>query len=139
MRALTGSMIAVGFLVASWSVTSEAAATKVWVAETGVDKVHVVKHDSGAAGFTLVLDKEMPTPGWTFVVDSVEADAAASRLTAKLTEVAPDGIVAQVLTASRIEIPLGSIEPGAYFVEIWTRRDAGGKHKPGLALVVVAR
>jgi hypothetical protein len=132
-------MVAVGLLVACGSATSGGGATKAWVAETEVEKVEVVKNDSGAAGFTLVLEKEMPTPGWTFVVDSVETDAAASRLTAKLTEVGPDGIVAQVLTSARIEIPLGSIEPGAYFVEIWTRRNTQGKHQPGLALIVVAR
>ena len=81
----------------------------------------------------------MPTPGWTFLIDSVEADAGSSRLTIKLTEVGPDGIVAQVLTPTRIEVPLGQFESGAYFVELWTRRDPAKPHQPGHALIILAR
>jgi len=139
MRMLMGSMVAAGLMVVSCAVASGGGATRVWVADTGVKKVDVVKQETGGGGFTLVVEREMPTPGWTFVVDAVEADAGASRLTAKLTEVGPSGMVAQVLTRERIEIPLGAIEPGAYFVEIWTRRDAAQEHQPGFALVVVAR
>ena len=87
----------------------------------------------------MVVEREMPTPGWTFDVDSVEADAEASRLTVKLTEIGPTGMVAQVLTKTKAEIPLGVVEPGTYFVEIWTRRGASGAHAPGHALIVIAR
>ena len=89
--------------------------------------------------FTLVVERDMPTPGWTFLIDAVEADAVSSRLTIKLTEVGPDGIVAQVLTSARIEVPLGRVEPGAYFVELWTRRDPAKPHQPGHALIILAR
>jgi hypothetical protein len=60
-------------------------------------------------------------------------------VTAKITESPPEGIVAQVLTPATIEIPLGSVPPGAYFVEIWVRRDPAGSHEPLHALVINAR
>ena len=139
MRILIWSILVSALLAISCSVASGGPAGRAWVAETRVKSAEIVSDKSAAAIFTLVLEREMPTPGWTFQIDSVEADAASSRLTVKLTEVGPDGIVAQVLSPARIEIPLGQIEPGTYFVELWTRQTPAKPHQPGHALVIIAR
>ena len=139
MRILIWSILISALLAVSCSVASGGPAARVWVADTRIKAAEVVSDKSATATFTLVLERVMPTPGWTFKNDSVEADAASSRLTVKLTEVGPDGMVAQVLSPARIEIPLGQIEPGAYFVELWTRQSPAKPHQPGHALVVIAR
>lgn len=139
MRILIWSILISALLAVSCSVASGGPAARVWVADTRIKAAEVVSDKSATATFTLVLERVMPTPGWTFKIDSVEADAASSRLTVKLTEVGPDGMVAQVLSPARIEIPLGQIEPGAYFVELWTRQSPAKPHQPGHALVVIAR
>jgi len=139
MRMLTGSIVVAGLVVISCSVASGGPASRAWIPETRVQGAEVVADESEPTGFTLVVEQEMPTPGWTFQIDIVEVDAESLRVTVKLTEAAPGGIVAQVLTSTRIEIPLGTIEPGAYFVELWTRRDGGKPHQPSHALLMVAR
>ena len=139
MRILTWSILVAGIVAISCSVTSGGPASRMWIPDTRVKDAEVVADESKPAKFTLVVNREMPTPGWTFEIDTIEVDADAARVTVKLTEAAPDGIVAQVLTPGRIEVPLGTIEPGAYFVELWIRRQAGKPHQPGHALVVVAR
>lgn len=139
MRVLVWSILVSAMLAISCSVASGGPASRVWVADARVKSAEVVAGKSEAAKFALVVVREMPTPGWTFQIDSVEADAASSRLTVKLTEVGPDGMVAQVLSPAQIEIPLGQIEPGVYFVEIWTRRSPAKPHQPGYSLIIIAR
>jgi hypothetical protein len=139
MRALNWLVLAGALLAVSGSVAAEGRASRVWAPDTRVNAVEIVADKSDPTSFTMLVKREMPTPGWTFLVDSVEADTGASRLTVKLTEVGPDGIVAQVLTPAQIEIPLGQVAPGAYFVELWTRRSPAKPHQPGHALVILAR
>ena len=139
MRILIWSILVSALLAISCSVASGGPAARLWVADSRVKSAEIVTDESASSVFTLVLERMMPTPGWTFEIDSVEAEAASSRLTVKLTEVGPDGMVAQVLSPARIEIPLSRIEPGAYFVEIWTRQSPANPHQPGHALVVIAR
>jgi hypothetical protein len=133
------SVVALCGLVLSCSAASGDEATRVWIPDTRIEGGEIIEDKSERSGFTLVLKREMPTPGWTFRIDSVEVDAESQRLTAKLTEVGPEGIVAQVLTPSTIEVPLGKIDPGTYFVELWFRRDPNKRHQPGHAVVVIAR
>jgi hypothetical protein len=114
-------------------------ASRVWIAEEEVDKVEIVAARSEPPTFTLVLVREMPTPGFTWRVDALEADARSRRITARVTETGPAGMVAQVITPTRFELPLGELEPGSYFVELWTRRDASAEHRPAHALVIEAR
>jgi len=139
MRIITWSILVAGMAAISCSVTSGGPASKMWIPETRIRGVEIVADESEPTEFTLVVEREMPTPGWTFQIDTVEVDPDTPRVTVKLTEAAPGGIVSQVLTPARIEIPLGTIEPGTYFVELWTRRDAGKPHQPGDALVIGAR
>jgi hypothetical protein len=139
MRILIWSILVSALLAISCSVASGGPAARLWVADSRVKSAEIVTDESASSVFTLVLERMMPTPGWTFEIDSVEAEAASSRLTVKLTEVGPDGMVAQVLSPARIEIPLSRIEPGAYFVEIWTRQSPDKPHRPGHALIVIAR
>ena len=139
MRMLTATFLAAGWVFLSCAVASGGPASRCWIPETRVQGAEIIAHKSTPPTFTLVIEQEMPTPGWTFEIDAVEFDEGAPRVTLKLTEMAPGGIVAQVLTGSRVEIPLGAIEAGAYFVELWTRRDAGKPHQPSHALLIVAR
>jgi hypothetical protein len=139
MRILSWTILVAGIVAISCSVTAGDPASRMWIPDTRVQGAEVVADESEPTKFTLVVEREMPTPGWTFEIDTIEVDTNAARITVKLTEAAPDGIVAQVLTPGRIEVPLGTIEPGAYFVELWTRREAGKPHQPGHALVVIAR
>ena len=114
-------------------------AARAWIVEEEVNKVEIVAARTEPPTFTLVLVREMPTPGFTWRVDALDVDVRGRRITARLTESAPQGIVAQVITPTRFELPLGEIEPGSYFVELWSRRDAAGEHRPAHALVLEAR
>lgn len=113
-------------------------ASRAWVVEEEVDKVEIVAAGTEPPTFTLVLVRQMPTPGFTWKVDALDVDVRGRRITARLTESAPQGIVAQVITPTRFELPLGSLETGSYFVELWTRRGPSGEHRPSHALVLEA-
>lgn len=93
----------------------------------------VIKEDDT---FHLVLSREMPTPGWTFKIDSVEASN--HRITIKVTEVGPKGMVAQVLSKARLKASLGNLEPATYFVELQLRRNPDSDHTPVQAIVLHA-
>lgn len=88
--------------------------------------------------FSLTLSREMPTPGFSFTVDSVEVDPEARRIVARVTEQAPKGMVAQVLTPAWFKLDLGAIEPGRYFLELYLRDDPGAKHRPAQAVLLDA-
>ncbi len=120
-------------------VSPAAAATKMWVPETGFERARVVAAKSMPPQFTLVMQREMPTPGWTFRIDSLDIDQQHRRIAVQLTEVAPTGITTQVITPTPLELPLGTVEPGHYFVELSTRRAVDQPHEPAHALVVIAR
>ena len=114
-------------------------ATRLWTAGEELSKVEIAADASAPPRFTLSFVREMPTPGWTCRVDAVELDAPGRRISVRLSDVAPEGMTAQVITPTRFEVPLGSVAPGTYFVEIWTRRDPGREHEPTHALIVKAR
>jgi len=114
------------------------AATRVWIPETGYQRIRVVAEESKLPRFTLTLTREMPTPGWTIRIDSVDLDRQNRRITVKATEVGPDGITSQVITPTEFQIPLGTVEPGSYFLELWTRRAEERPHQPTHALILIA-
>lgn len=89
--------------------------------------------------FEVVFQREMPTPGWSFTVDAVEVDEEASRILARITEVAPEGISLQVITETACRVPLGKLEPGLYSFELWVRRGDEGPHVLTQSLVLRAR
>lgn len=114
-------------------------ATRLTVREPGFSRAEIVVLKSLPPKFELVLQREMPTPGWSFEQDDVEVDAEAGRIVVRLSEIAPKGVVTQVLTLTACRIPLGTLEPGRYVVEIRLRRGSSGRHEPVHALVVEAR
>jgi hypothetical protein len=109
------------------------------VADTAFHDPKFLMAKSMPPQFTLMLTREMPTPGWSFEVDDVDIDEDAGRIVARITEVAPDGMSAQVITDTPLRIPLGMIGKGRYLIEIHVRRGASGEHRLAQALVVDAR
>ncbi len=84
------------------------------------------------------LKAEMPTPGWSLTVDSVEVDPNAGRIVLRITEAGPSGIVAQVITPTRVQANLGSVPVGRYCLEVWTRRAAQGSYSLAQSLALAA-
>jgi hypothetical protein len=89
--------------------------------------------------FDLLLEREMPTPGWSFVVDAIELDEEGRRIVARITEVGPTGNVAQVITKTACRLGLGRLRPGSYVLELRTRRAPTDEHRLSQALVLAAR
>jgi hypothetical protein len=89
--------------------------------------------------FEIELVREMPTPGWSFSVDSVDVDEQAGRITARITEVAPTTPTAQVIASKKCRVPLGKLAPGVYALELWLRRGTAHPHVLTQVLVVRAR
>lgn len=88
--------------------------------------------------FDLVFRREMPTPGFTLHVDSIERVDDRGRIVARVTEVAPKGMVAQVITPTELRLSLGSVPQGRWVLEIHTRRGDNGVYLLADALVLVA-
>ncbi len=80
----------------------------------------------------------MPTPGWRFEVDSIELDEKAQQIVARVTEIRPTGMLAQVITTTHLVLPLGSIRPGRYVLVVWVRRDTGKPYRLAEALILAA-
>ena len=91
----------------------------------------VLTLESAPPQFVLRAVRTMPTPGWELRVDEVdeEVDARGRRVFVFLTEIAPQGIVAQVLTPTEVRIPLGPLSAGRHLVAIYARR---GEDEPEL-------
>jgi hypothetical protein len=117
--------------------TPKAMQLRVTPAAFGTPRVHMAK--SMPPQFTLALSREMPTPGWTFSVDEIEVDETSRRIIAKVTQTAPEGMTAQVLTPTWLNLDLGTIDPGRYFLELYVRDAAGAKHLPAHAVLLEAK
>jgi hypothetical protein len=111
-------------------------ATRLVIPEPAFRDVQVVAEKSLPPKF--VFEWDMPTPGYRAEVDSLDVDAEAGRIVARVTEVRPAGPVAQVITPATFRLPLGVLDPGSYVVEIWLRRGTDEPYRPQQALVVVA-
>ena len=94
--------------------------------------------ESHPVQFVIVFDREMPTPGWTSTVDSVDVDRKTGRIVVKITDQAPEGMVAQVITPTKLRIKVGSLPNGRFVLELRARRGEDGDYRPAHALVVVA-
>ena len=88
--------------------------------------------------FEVTLLGEMPTPGFTLEVNSVEVDESSARIRALVTERAPEGVTSQVLTRTKLRLPLGTLAPGTYILELWLRRDPTKPHTLHQALLLTA-
>jgi hypothetical protein len=113
-------------------------ASRIWLVGWEGEAGGVSVGSSQPPEFSLTLTREMPTPGWELRIDSVDVEAATRRIVVKITERGPQGMVAQVITPTDVEIPLGRLAPGGYFVEFWGRRDPGRAHEPAHAVVIRA-
>ena len=111
------------------------AATSLTVVRSEAFKL--VKLDGSPPTFVAELTQQMPTPGWTFRIDSVETHG--DRIVAKLTEIRPQGMVVQMIAPGTAEIPLGSLTRGRYVLEIRSRRNPQADHRPAFATVLLAR
>ena len=89
--------------------------------------------------FTVALSREMPTAGWSFAVDTIEVDEDSRRIVAKVTQSAPKDMAAQVLTPTWLNLNVGTLAPGRYFLELFVRDDAGAKHLPSHAVLLEAK
>jgi hypothetical protein len=114
------------------------AATQVAVVRSeAADPLKLVTTEGSPSTFTIEFTQQMPTPGWTFQIDSV--DTQGDRIVAKMTEIRPTGMVVQMIAPGTAKIPLGSLERGRYVLEIRSRRDPSREHRPTFAGVLLAR
>jgi hypothetical protein len=105
--------------------------------EAAYEKVSLSMAKSQPPQFDLMLVREMPTPGWKIEVDALDIDEKDRRIVVRITEHRPGGMVAQVMTPTKLTVPLGELTPGSYFVEIWVRRGKKGTFAPTAALVLL--
>jgi iron complex transport system ATP-binding protein len=89
-------------------------------------------------GFDVVFMPEMPTAGCSFVVDSLEVDEAARRISARATLRRPAEVAAQVVTPTPLRLSLGSLARGRYVLEVWLRDDPEAAHHPAEVLLLEA-
>ncbi len=111
------------------------AATSLTVVRSEAFKL--VKLDGSPPTFVAEFTQQMPTPGWTFRIDSVETHG--DRIVAKLTEIRPQGMVVQMIAPGTAKIPLGPFTRGRYVLEIRSRRNPQADHRPAFATVLLAR
>ena len=114
-------------------------ATSLTIARVAFHDPQVLVAKSMPPQFEIVLTREMPTPGWSFVVDSLTVDETSGRIVAKLSEIGPTETTSQVITPTQCRLQLGTLEPGSYVLEMWRRRGTSGAHALAQALVVIAR
>ncbi len=93
--------------------------------------------ESDPPQFVLSLRRETPTAGWTVRVDGVDRDGSGD-LVVRISEIAPDGMVAQVITPVTVSVPLGRLEVGRHVVRIESRRGPGGEYRPQQMVLIAA-
>ena len=114
------------------------AATSLTVVRSeAADPFKLVKLEGSPPTFVAEFTQQMPTPGWTFRIDSVETHG--DRIVAKLTEIRPQGMVVQMIAPGTAKIPLGPFTRGRYVLEIRSRRNPQADHRPAFATVLLAR
>jgi len=114
-------------------------ATSLSIVEPSFFDPQVLATSSMPPRFEIVLAREMPTTGWDLSVDSVDIDEDSGRIVARITEIAPTGMSAQVITSTSCRVPLGTPARGVYSLELWVRRGVGRPHVLAQAMVVRAR
>jgi hypothetical protein len=88
--------------------------------------------------FVLRGQRQMPTPGWTFHIDSVKSEAASGRVIVELTDVPPEGMAVTTVGPTPISLQLGSLRAGRHVVEIHARRNPHERHQLLQAVVLEA-
>ena len=118
---------------------AEASAKSLAVVRPTFTEPEVVLLKTLPPGFELVLVRNMPSPGWQFEIDALEVNTDSGRIVARVTEVRPEGMVAQVISPTRLKLPLGKLAAGYYVLELWTRRGTDREHVPAHAMILHAR
>jgi hypothetical protein len=114
-------------------------ATSLSIVEPSFHEPRVIVDPSATPRFEIVLVREMPSTGWDLSVDSVDIDEDSGRIVARITEIAPAGMSAQVITPTSCRVPLENLPRGVYALELWLRRGAGRPHALTQALVLRSR
>ena len=117
----------------------EPRATALSVVEPTFESPKILVATSNPPQFEITFRRRMPTPGWQHTIDNVTVDPEKRRIVAKVTEVPPTGVAAQMITPTDCRVPLGRLSPGRYSLELWVRRGTEQPHTLSQALVVVAR
>ncbi len=108
---------------------ADEAATALRAAANWVGPLSIEVMESHPLQFAVNTTVPMPTPGWTLRVDRVTAADPDGRIRAWVTEIAPDGMVAQVITDTPLRIAIGVLPPGSLVLEISTRRGEAGSYR----------
>jgi len=127
-----------GTLALTWA-GGPGPATSLSIIEPAFRDPQVVVATSMPPQFEIVFVRDMSTPGWSFSVDTVDVDEETGRITAKISDIPPDGNTAQVITATKCRLPLGKLAGGVYSLELWSRRGNEGPHVLTQALALRAR
>jgi hypothetical protein len=137
MRWIVGLLV-LGALASTWA-GGPGSATGLSIAEPTFRDPEVIVTTSMPPQFEIVFVREMPTPGWSFAVDAVDVDEESGRITAKISDIPPTGPTAQMISATKCRLALGTLARGVYSLELWLRRGNEGPHVLTQALVVRAR
>ncbi len=140
MRAWIWAVLLVPFVtVQAGGGPIEPRATALALVEATFGSPQVIVATSMPPQFEISFTRNMPTTGWDHAVDSVIVDQETRRIVAKVTEIRPSGMSAQVITPTKCSVPLGRMVPGRYLLELWVRRGADQPHTLSQAQVVSAR
>jgi hypothetical protein len=104
--------------------------------ENWVRRVKIETMESAPPQFAVVLTVAMPTPLWKLKVDKVAKPDADGRIKVSITGTRPAGMLPQVITNTKIRVPLGRLPKGRYLLEVFGRNDATlPHHRKGVTLV----
>jgi hypothetical protein len=135
---VAGLVLLAGCAVASTDPAPPEAATYLVVRPDELSDVEIVAEKSMPPKFSIVLERDMPTPGWTFEVDEIEVLREEGRIVARVTEIGPSGITSQVITPTELKLDLGTVPPGKWSLELRTRKDRSKPHRLEGTLTLLA-
>lgn len=117
---------------------SSAHATRLALLDAPVSKLELIALPTSPTQFVLRGEREMPTPGWTFHIDSVKVDSA-GRISVRITDIPPaaDAVIS-VIAPAILSVQLGSLRVGRYVVELQSRRSPAEAYRLLQAAVVEA-
>ena len=89
--------------------------------------------------FAISLTREMPMPGCEVIPGSINIDKATKRIVVKMHEKQPDGAGLMVMTPTKVRLSFGSLETGAYSLDLLLRVSGSEKHEKVQTLTLTAR
>ncbi len=89
-------------------------ATSLTVVDPAFQRAEVLVAMSMPPQFDVMLERNMPSTGWSLLVDAIEVDTGSGRIVARISEIAPTGAAAQMITATSCRLGLGKLSPGSY-------------------------